>query len=40
MSTETYLRLTQEVYPEVIGAQALQAEEIAHILSRSVITKF
>ncbi len=40
MSTETYLRLTQEVYPEVIGAQALQAEEIAHILSRSVTTKF
>ena len=40
MSTETYLRLSQEVYPEVIGVQALQAEEIAHILSRSVITKF
>jgi len=40
MSTETYLRLSQEVYPEVIGVQALQAEEIAHILSRSVTTKF
>lgn len=40
MSTETYLRLTQEVYPEVIGIQALQTEDIAHILSRSVTTKF
>ena len=40
MSTETYLRLTQEVYPDVIGAQISQSEDIAHILSRSVTIKF
>lgn len=40
MSTETYLRLTQEAYPEVTGAQISQSEDIYHILSRSVTIKF
>ena len=40
MSTETYLRLTQEAYPEVIDAQTVQTQDIAHILSRSVTIKF